>query len=79
MQPERRKSRRTANACIACRQSKIKCSGDEPCSNCKRRLIPCRFTDGGNKVVVSEKFVFPSPLSVSTSVILLGPGGLALY
>ncbi|KAK7229301.1 hypothetical protein V2G26_001471 [Clonostachys chloroleuca] len=57
MQPERRKSRRTANACIACRQSKIKCSGDEPCSNCKRRLIPCRFTDGGNKVVVSEKYL----------------------
>ncbi|KAL7621984.1 hypothetical protein AAE478_007485 [Parahypoxylon ruwenzoriense] len=59
--PERRKARRTANACISCRQSKIKCSGDEPCQNCKRRAIQCHFADGGNKVMVSEKSV-ASPL-----------------
>ncbi|OTB00947.1 hypothetical protein M426DRAFT_225408 [Hypoxylon sp. CI-4A] len=57
-QMDRRKpKRRTANACIACRQSKIKCSGEDPCQNCKRRAIRCQFTEGGNKVVVSEKYL----------------------
>ncbi|KAI1088767.1 hypothetical protein F5B19DRAFT_470128 [Rostrohypoxylon terebratum] len=54
---ERRKPRRTANACIACRQSKIKCSGNEPCQNCKRRSVQCRFAESGAKVVVSEKYL----------------------
>ncbi|KAI1204694.1 uncharacterized protein F4807DRAFT_446372 [Annulohypoxylon truncatum] len=54
---KRRKSRRTANACIACRQSKIKCSGNEPCQNCKRRSVQCHFTETGVKVVVSEKYL----------------------
>ncbi|KAL5362581.1 Zn(II)2Cys6 transcription factor [Aspergillus floccosus] len=52
-----RKFRRTANACVACRQSKIKCSGDEPCANCQRRALKCRFLDGGNRVVVTERYL----------------------
>ncbi|KAF5003856.1 hypothetical protein FDECE_9621, partial [Fusarium decemcellulare] len=56
-QSEPRKARRTANACIACRQSKIKCSGDDPCQNCQRRAVQCRFTEGGTKVMVSEKYL----------------------
>ncbi|KAF5020812.1 hypothetical protein F66182_7151 [Fusarium sp. NRRL 66182] len=52
-----RKTRRTANA-----QSKIKCSGYDPCQNCQRRSVPCRFTEVGVKVMVSERFV-PSFLS----------------
>ncbi|KAI1453549.1 fungal-specific transcription factor domain-containing protein [Annulohypoxylon moriforme] len=56
-QTERRKARRTANACIACRQSKIKCSGNEPCQNCKRRSVQCHFAESGGKVVVSEKYL----------------------
>lgn len=43
--------------CIPCRQSKIKCSGDEPCANCKRRTVNCRFVDGASKVVVEERLV----------------------
>ncbi|KAF4965665.1 hypothetical protein FSARC_6560 [Fusarium sarcochroum] len=58
-QSESRKTRRTANACVACRQSKIKCSGDDPCQNCQRRSVQCRFTEGGTKVMVSEKSVQP--------------------
>ncbi|KAI1068495.1 hypothetical protein LB507_004286, partial [Fusarium sp. FIESC RH6] len=54
---EPRKTRRTANACVACRQSKIKCSGDDPCQNCQRRQVQCRFTEGGAKVMVSEKYL----------------------
>ncbi|KAJ5462288.1 hypothetical protein N7530_010493 [Penicillium desertorum] len=57
MQAQMRRTRRTANACIACRHSKIKCSGDEPCNNCQRRGIRCEFTEGVNRVVVSERSV----------------------
>ncbi|RAL16619.1 Zn(II)2Cys6 transcription factor [Aspergillus homomorphus CBS 101889] len=51
---ERRKFRRTANACIPCRQSKIKCSGNQPCGNCQRRLVTCQFVEGGNKIVTTQ-------------------------
>ncbi|KAI5456598.1 Zn(II)2Cys6 transcription factor [Mariannaea sp. PMI_226] len=54
---EPRKARRTANACIPCRQSKIKCSGEDPCTNCQRRSVACEFTEGGNKVLVSVKYL----------------------
>ncbi|KAH7054394.1 Zn(II)2Cys6 transcription factor [Macrophomina phaseolina] len=37
--------------------SKIKCSGEEPCRNCQRRVVTCRFTDGGNKVTISESYL----------------------
>ncbi|CAK7221442.1 hypothetical protein SBRCBS47491_004527 [Sporothrix bragantina] len=52
-----RKTRRTANACVACRQSKIKCSGEEPCQNCQRRSLRCQFIEGNIKVVVTEKYL----------------------
>ncbi|BCR89890.1 Zn(II)2Cys6 transcription factor [Aspergillus chevalieri] len=51
-----RKLRRTQNACVACRQSKIKCSGEEPCTNCRRRVMKCRFVEAGNKVMVAERY-----------------------
>ncbi|KNG91257.1 Zn(II)2Cys6 transcription factor [Aspergillus nomiae NRRL 13137] len=52
-----RKLRRTANACVACRQSKIKCSGKEPCANCQRRAVKCRFVEGSNKITVTESYL----------------------
>ncbi|OJJ33588.1 hypothetical protein ASPWEDRAFT_115897 [Aspergillus wentii DTO 134E9] len=57
MQTDRRKARRTSNACIACRHSKIKCSGNEPCNNCQRRMIHCEFAEGVNKIIVSERYL----------------------
>ncbi|KAI9034871.1 Zn(II)2Cys6 transcription factor [Aspergillus affinis] len=54
---ESRKLRRTTNACVACRQSKIKCSGDDPCANCQRRALNCHFVEGGNKVTVAQKYL----------------------
>ncbi|OBR14946.1 Zn 2cys6 transcription factor [Colletotrichum higginsianum IMI 349063] len=54
MDSDRRKSRRTTNACVSCRQSKIKCSGDEPCSNCRRRVVKCKYSDGNNKEISAE-------------------------
>ncbi|RAK73129.1 Zn(II)2Cys6 transcription factor [Aspergillus fijiensis CBS 313.89] len=51
---ERRKFRRTANACIPCRQSKIKCSGNQPCGNCQRRMVNCRFVDSGHRIIIHQ-------------------------
>ncbi|QPC74626.1 hypothetical protein HYE68_005378 [Fusarium pseudograminearum] len=56
-QSQPRKTRRTANACVACRHSKIKCSGEDPCQNCQRRSVTCRFAEGVTKVMVSEKYL----------------------
>ncbi|KAB8201015.1 hypothetical protein BDV34DRAFT_180103 [Aspergillus parasiticus] len=55
MQVQSHKPRRTAIACIACRQSKVKCSGDEPCANCIRRSLTCQFSEANSKVLVSER------------------------
>ncbi|KAL4798552.1 hypothetical protein BDV19DRAFT_356470 [Aspergillus venezuelensis] len=61
MQPvprsEPRKPRRAAIACVACRHSKIKCSGDEPCLNCRRRSLDCQFTEGNSKILVDEQYL----------------------
>ncbi|KAJ5700954.1 AAT family amino acid transporter [Penicillium malachiteum] len=46
------------NRCIACRHSKIKCSGDDPCINCQRRDIRCEFTEGTSRVVVPDRLVY---------------------
>ena len=46
----------TRYRCVACRQSKIKCSGEEPCTNCRRRVMKCRFVETGGKVMVAERF-----------------------
>ncbi|KAL4757014.1 transcription factor domain-containing protein [Aspergillus foveolatus] len=50
------KPKRTSNACLACRQSKIKCSGVQPCANCQRRSVDCQFTDT-HKVMVDERYL----------------------
>ncbi|KAL3457668.1 hypothetical protein BJX64DRAFT_302444 [Aspergillus heterothallicus] len=52
-----RKLKRTSNACIACRQSKIKCTGSDPCANCQRRRIECRFLETVSKVMVPERYL----------------------
>ncbi|KAL4862198.1 hypothetical protein BDV12DRAFT_207373 [Aspergillus spectabilis] len=52
-----RKSKRTSNACISCRQSKIKCTGEEPCANCQRRRVECRFLESVSKVMVPERYL----------------------
>ncbi|KAL4976260.1 hypothetical protein BDW66DRAFT_151207 [Aspergillus desertorum] len=52
-----RKPKRTSNACIACRQSKIKCTGERPCANCQRRRVDCRFLETVSKVMVPERYL----------------------
>ncbi|KAL4950991.1 Zn(II)2Cys6 transcription factor [Aspergillus filifer] len=47
--------RRVVNACSRCRQHKIKCSGDCPCSNCLQRNVQCRFEGEEAKVHITKK------------------------
>ncbi|BCS23122.1 uncharacterized protein APUU_31347S [Aspergillus puulaauensis] len=55
--PKQRKLKRTSNACVACRQSKIKCTGEEPCANCQRRRVECQFLESVSKVMVPERYL----------------------
>ncbi|KAL4805368.1 hypothetical protein BDV18DRAFT_152711 [Aspergillus unguis] len=57
IQTKPRKFKRTSNACIACRTSKIKCTGEQPCANCVRRRVECRFLESVNKVMVPERYL----------------------
>ncbi|OJJ78169.1 hypothetical protein ASPBRDRAFT_257709 [Aspergillus brasiliensis CBS 101740] len=52
-QEERR--RRRLNACIACRDRKVRCSGTQPCTTCVRRSTTCTFGPDDRKVTVSER------------------------
>ncbi|OJJ42134.1 hypothetical protein ASPZODRAFT_105758 [Penicilliopsis zonata CBS 506.65] len=54
---ENRRSKRAAKACVACRQSKIRCTGERPCQNCHRRKTDCYFSDSNTKVLISERYL----------------------
>ncbi|KAF4334012.1 C6 finger domain protein [Fusarium beomiforme] len=43
---ESKTSSRSRSACDACRRSKIKCSGGNPCSTCRWSQICCHYTPG---------------------------------
>lgn len=53
----RRVTKRSSNACSRCRRQKIKCSGQQPCSNCGRRNLTCIFDDRDNKVLVTQGYL----------------------
>ncbi|KAG8670219.1 hypothetical protein FPOAC1_009624 [Fusarium poae] len=44
-------------SCVRCRDQKIKCSGSQPCQQCDKRGLPCRFDDESRKVVVSRGYI----------------------
>ncbi|CEI70189.1 hypothetical protein FVEN_g1282 [Fusarium venenatum] len=49
--------KRAPKACVRCRDQKIKCSGSQPCQQCDKRGLPCRFDDESRKVVVSRGYI----------------------
>ncbi|KAL2212105.1 hypothetical protein CC79DRAFT_1329414 [Sarocladium strictum] len=51
-----RARRRIPNACRICRQRKVKCDGNSPCTNCVSRGNDCLFDAVEKKVVVLEKY-----------------------
>ncbi|KAF1851671.1 Zn(II)2Cys6 transcription factor [Cucurbitaria berberidis CBS 394.84] len=53
----RKVTKRSSNACLRCRRQKIKCSGQQPCSNCGRRNLTCIFDDRDNKILVTQGYL----------------------
>ncbi|QPC62560.1 hypothetical protein HYE67_004791 [Fusarium culmorum] len=49
--------KRAPKACVRCRDQKIKCSGSQPCQQCDKRGLSCRFDDESRKVVVSRGYI----------------------
>lgn len=47
----------TLSSCIACRNSKTRCSGRHPCERCIRRKETCVFEEKEKKVAVSVEYV----------------------
>ncbi|CAI7627330.1 unnamed protein product [Penicillium crustosum] len=43
------------NSCSRCRQHKIKCTGESPCSNCIQRNATCHFEKETTKVQITRK------------------------
>lgn len=54
---ERRKPKKTLNACQRCRNRKIKCSGVEPCQNCASKRLRCNFEKREKRIIISEQYV----------------------
>ncbi|CCT64208.1 related to positive activator of transcription [Fusarium fujikuroi IMI 58289] len=52
-----RKREKISNACIACRNSKTRCSGRHPCERCIRRNETCVFEEKEKKVAVSVDYL----------------------
>ncbi|KAJ9486712.1 hypothetical protein VN97_g6621 [Penicillium thymicola] len=55
MGSSRHADRRVVNACSRCRQHKIKCTGESPCSNCIQRNAACQFEKEATKVQITRK------------------------
>ncbi|KAJ5602792.1 hypothetical protein N7537_005748 [Penicillium hordei] len=55
MGSSRKADRRVVNACSRCRQHKIKCTGESPCSNCIQRSAICHFEKEATKVQITRK------------------------
>ncbi|KAF3019912.1 hypothetical protein E8E15_003341 [Penicillium rubens] len=48
---------RTVNACDACRERKVKCSGSHPCRFCSRRCLECVFRENRKRKLYSVEYV----------------------
>jgi hypothetical protein len=44
----KKSSGRSKKACLTCHSSKIKCDGNEPCSRCSKKGIPCKYLPNQN-------------------------------
>ncbi|RTE78623.1 hypothetical protein BHE90_006885 [Fusarium euwallaceae] len=55
--PSGKVRKRSPKACIRCRDQKIKCCGSQPCKQCDKRNLTCRFDEESRKVVVSRRYI----------------------
>jgi hypothetical protein len=57
---ERPRKRRAINACIACRTSKVRCDGRQPCARCDRNDAVCQYR--------SHDVTVPDPIISTTRI-----------
>ncbi|OQE40346.1 hypothetical protein PENCOP_c006G06829 [Penicillium coprophilum] len=55
MKDSRKADKRAIYACSRCRQHKIKCTGEIPCSNCTQRNVDCQFEKETTRVQITRK------------------------
>ncbi|KAK0665467.1 fungal-specific transcription factor domain-containing protein [Cercophora samala] len=46
-----------STACHRCHSRKVKCSGDQPCANCKRSGLDCVYPNRNRRVRVDERYI----------------------
>lgn len=56
-QQQNRVRKRAPNACVRCRQQKIKCSGAAPCAHCRKKNLSCNFDSEHQKILVTREFL----------------------
>lgn len=52
-----KKLKKTANACVSCRNKHLKCPGGSPCSKCESKGIACEYSEQKKKIVTSMKYL----------------------
>lgn len=52
-----KKLKKTANACVSCRNKHLKCPGGSPCSKCEKKGITCEYSEQKKKIVTSMKYL----------------------
>lgn len=52
-----KRRKKTANACLLCRNKHLKCPGGSPCSNCENKGVQCEYTEQKKKIVTSMKYL----------------------
>ncbi|TDZ16360.1 putative transcriptional regulatory protein [Colletotrichum orbiculare MAFF 240422] len=55
--PRLRPTRPKLSACHACHSRKVKCSGGDPCSNCRKRTTKCSYPTSNRLIRVPESYL----------------------
>ncbi|SCN65697.1 related to positive activator of transcription [Fusarium fujikuroi] len=56
-QPNVRQRKKILNACVSCRNRKLRCSGRDPCERCVSRKEPCVYEEKERRVTVSADYL----------------------
>ncbi|ORX99612.1 fungal-specific transcription factor domain-domain-containing protein [Clohesyomyces aquaticus] len=74
--PKRKKvrSKYAPKACVSCRRSKLKCSGQNPCSRCLDRDIRCFYSEDQTAAEALQNLSRPSPAQTHINLNTNGNG-----
>ncbi|KAF2124088.1 hypothetical protein P153DRAFT_371394 [Dothidotthia symphoricarpi CBS 119687] len=74
--PKRKKIRQkyASRACVACRRSKLKCSGENPCQRCTDNGRRCFYSEDQTAAEALQNLSRPVPVQPSPAALLNGNG-----